>query len=120
MAAGLAADRTGEAPARDVRHQAGRERAHPHWTRVADNIAAIAAHVAALRGIERWGVGTLEQAFRGYQAIENLRGGVPWRRALGFHAGEAITLTAVEMKFRTRAREVHPDHGGSHEAMAET
>jgi hypothetical protein len=36
------------------------------WDRVADNLAAIAAHIKAMRGIERWGVGTLEQAFTGY------------------------------------------------------
>jgi hypothetical protein len=89
------------------------------WLRVADNIAAIAAHVEALRGIERWGVGTLEQAFRGYQAIEDLRAGVPWRRVFGIVGGEAVTLAQVETIFRARARETHPDRGGSHEAMAE-
>jgi hypothetical protein len=89
------------------------------WSRVADNIAAIAAHVAALRGIERWGVGTLEQAFRGYQPLEDFRAGLPWRRVFGIVGGEAVTLAAVEMMFRVRARESHPDHGGSHEAMAE-
>ena len=30
------------------------------WNRVADNIYAIAKHVDALRGQDRWGVGTVE------------------------------------------------------------
>ena len=89
------------------------------WDRVADNIAAIGAHVEALRGIERWGVGTMEQAFRGYQAIEDFTAGAPWRRVLGIRDGAAVTLAEVESRFRQRARECHPDQGGSHEAMAE-
>ena len=39
------------------------------WLRVEDNVAAIAAHVKALRQIERWGVGSREQAFAGYAAL---------------------------------------------------
>ncbi len=89
------------------------------WDRTADNIAAIAAHIEATRAIARWGVGTLEQAFRGYRAIEDLSAGVPWRRALGIRDGEPVGLAEVEARFRERAREFHPDHGGSHAAMAE-
>jgi hypothetical protein len=37
------------------------------WDRVADNIAAIAQHIDALRRIDRYGVGTLQQAFAGYR-----------------------------------------------------
>jgi hypothetical protein len=33
---------------------------------VADNIAAIAAHIDAIRRQDRYGVGTLDQAFAGY------------------------------------------------------
>jgi hypothetical protein len=39
------------------------------WDRVADNIVAIAKHIEALRGQDRWGVGTIEQAFAGYEAL---------------------------------------------------
>ena len=89
------------------------------WLRVADNIAAIAAHIRALRGIERWGVGTIEQAFRGYRALEDLRAGVPWRRVFGIHDGAPVTRAAIEARFRELAMRHHPDRGGSHEAMAE-
>lgn len=89
------------------------------WNRAADNIAAIAAHIEATRAIARWGVGTLEQAFRGYRAIEDFSSGVPWRRVLGIRDGNPVTLAEVERRFRERARESHPDRGGSHAAMAE-
>jgi len=39
------------------------------WDRVEDNIAAIAKHIDAIRGMERWGVGSVEQVFTGYQAL---------------------------------------------------
>src|SRR5579871_4711212 len=39
------------------------------WLRTVDNLYAIALHVGAIRAQERWGVGTIEQAFRGYQAL---------------------------------------------------
>lgn len=39
------------------------------WNRVEDNIWAIAKHIEALRGQQRWGVGSIEQAFRGYTAL---------------------------------------------------
>mgnify|MGYP000712282402 CR=1 FL=1 len=39
------------------------------WDRVADNIAAIAAHIEAIRAVDRYGVGTLDQAFAGYAAL---------------------------------------------------
>jgi len=49
------------------------------WNRVEDNVWAIAKHVEALRGQERWGVGSIEQAFRGYMAKKHHpdRGGDP-------------------------------------------
>lgn len=55
------------------------------WDRVADNIVAIAKHIEALRGQDRWGVGTLAQAFAGYQALPppgSDRPARPWREVL--------------------------------------
>ncbi|MDE2022347.1 MAG: J domain-containing protein, partial [Patescibacteria group bacterium] len=82
------------------------------WTRVADNIIAIAKHIEALRGQDRWGVGNLEQAFRGYQALEDFSAGVAWRRILGIKDGEAVTRELVETRYREHARRLHPDLGG--------
>jgi hypothetical protein len=39
------------------------------WDRVADNITAIAKHIEAMRGMDRWGVGNKAQAFAGYEAL---------------------------------------------------
>lgn len=39
------------------------------WDRVADNIAAVGKHIEAMRGMERWGVGTIEAAFSGFKAL---------------------------------------------------
>jgi hypothetical protein len=39
------------------------------WDRVADNIAAIAKHIEAMRGMDRWGVGSAARAFAGYERL---------------------------------------------------
>lgn len=87
------------------------------WDRVADNIAALAAHVDAIRRIDRYGVGSLEQAFAGYQALPAK--GQTWRTTLGFAPDEAVDVDMVNRAFRERARGAHPDApNGSHDAMA--
>ncbi len=86
------------------------------WQRVADNLAAIAQHIDALRRIDRYGVGTLEQAFAGYTALPAK--GETWRAALGFGPDEPVTADRIEEAFRAKARVLHPDvPGGSHDAM---
>lgn len=87
------------------------------WTRVADNIAAIAQHIDALRRIDRYGVGTLDQAFAGYAALP-ANTAANWRDAFGFPEGSRPTLDDVDEKFKAQARAAHPDAGGTHEQMA--
>ncbi len=89
------------------------------WTRVADNIAAIAQHIDALRRIERYGIGTLDQAFTGYTALPPIGGtqGGNWRAELGVDAVDDLTFAIVEARYRTLLRERHPDAGGSHDAV---
>ncbi len=41
-----------------------------------------------------------------------------WRAVLGFPAEAAVTRADIDANFRERAQAAHPDHGGSHEAMA--
>jgi hypothetical protein len=88
------------------------------WNRVADNLAAIAGHVEAIRMQDRYGVGTLEQAFAGYAAIPAKTGGADWRAELGLTEHPVDNLATVEARYRELARARHPDSGGSHEAMA--
>jgi hypothetical protein len=91
------------------------------WTSVAGNIAAIAAHIDALRRIERYGVGTLEQAFAGYDSLPapGADNDPPWRKVLGLNGGP-VTEEQVSAAYRELAKVCHPDlQGGSHEAMAQ-
>jgi len=90
------------------------------WTRTADNVAALAAHIRAIRSVENFGCGEVEQAFEGYRAIEDYTAGIPWRRILGYKDDERPDLNDVEKRFRTRARDVHPDMtGGAATQMAQ-
>jgi hypothetical protein len=82
------------------------------WTRVADNVAALAAHIRSLRSMENYGVGTTEQAFEGYRSLEDFTGGIPWKRVLGFADDSRPSLAEVEAKWKSRMKEVHPDLGG--------
>lgn len=87
------------------------------WTRVADNLAAIAQHIDALRRIDRYGVGTLDQVFAGYVGLPSK--GSTWRTTLGFAPDQIVTREEIDAAFRERAKEAHPDReGGSHDAMA--
>ncbi|EQA97247.1 hypothetical protein L286_23260 [Sphingobium sp. HDIP04] len=83
------------------------------WNRVADNINAIAKHIEAIRGMERWGVGNLDQAFTGYQ---RLAAPEQWWEVLGVPMRP--TRDEVNRAYRDKARTAHPDQGGSHAAMA--
>ncbi len=55
------------------------------WDRVEDNLWAIAKHLEALRGQDRWGVGSVEQAFAGYTALPapGESGAAVWYQVLG-------------------------------------
>lgn len=84
------------------------------WTRVADNIAAIAQHIDALRRIERYGIGDMNQAFAGYAALP--ASAVDWAIVLMVNpdASRAEILAA----HRQLATIHHPDKGGRLEDMA--
>jgi hypothetical protein len=92
------------------------------YDRVADNLAAIAATLEAMRSIERHGGGSiLERAFIGFAqlsaAIVTQR---PWREVLKFTPDYRPTVDQVQDHFRKISYDVHPDReGGSHEAMTE-
>lgn len=85
------------------------------WNRVADNIAAIAQHIDALRRIDRYGVGNIEQAFAGYAALPAQAS--PWWTVLDFKE-RPTQWTTVVARFQTLAMRYHPDRGGDPEVMA--
>lgn len=83
------------------------------WDRVEDNIVAIAKHIEALRGMDRWGVGTLEQAFAGYQALPEPE---QWWQVLGVKP--TATADEIDAAWRAKMQTAHPDRGGSHDEAA--
>ena len=86
------------------------------YYRVADNIGAIAAHIDALRRIERYGVGTIEQALAGYKALP-ADSAADWRQVFGFAREAIVSAEMVQRSFKERAQTAHPDKGGTDEAM---
>lgn len=83
------------------------------WDTIPGNIAAIAAHIEALRGQERWGVATLHEAFAGHIALPAPE---QWWQVLGLTAAAPVDL--INRRYRELARKAHPDHGGSEAAMS--
>ena len=79
------------------------------WDRVADNLAAIAAHISAIRAVDRYGVGTLDQAFAGYAQLRS-SAEADWHLVLGVDQG--ADKDEIEDAFRRLARKHHPDVGG--------
>jgi hypothetical protein len=81
----------------------------------AENMAAIAGHIDAIRKQDRYGVGTLEQAFAGYAALPPT--GEDWRAVFGLSNGNA-TLERVEAIYLAEAKKHHPDVGGDPHQMS--
>lgn len=52
------------------------------WISAAENMAAIAGHIAAIRAQDRYGVGTLEEAFAGYAALPEKATASDWAMVL--------------------------------------
>jgi hypothetical protein len=87
------------------------------WTRVADNLAAVAAHLDALRKIERYAVGDIGQAFAGYKALPAVGAKRNWWEVLGFE--KPVSYKDAKDKARELLRDLHPDRGGNHVQAAE-
>lgn len=100
-------------------HDQPRVLACDKWASAADNMAAIAGHIEAIRAQGRYGVGTLDQAFAGYAALPPVGGtqGGDWRAELELAPGDPITLEKAEQQYRALLHTRHPDRGGSHDAV---
>lgn len=86
------------------------------WDRVEDNIAAIAAHLSALRGIERWGVGESHDAYAGYKALpESTMAESDMWAVLGLKE-KPISLFELKVAYRKQANIVHPDRSAGNDA----
>jgi hypothetical protein len=92
------------------------------YSTVADNLAAIAATLEAMRAIERHGgARILERAFTGFSALPapGQTAQRTWRQVFGFESGQFVTSDLLRVRYRTLAAEHHPDRGGSNALMAE-
>jgi hypothetical protein len=87
------------------------------WGRLADNLAALAKHVEAIRGQVRWGVGSIEQAFGGYLALAAMGASKPWWEILG--VDPAAQWHQIEAKREALLHRHHPDKGGNANTAAE-
>lgn len=86
------------------------------WKHLACNLWAIAKHIEALRGQDRWGVGSVVQAFQGYLALPAPADLRPWWVILG--VDERAGFDEARNGFISAAKRLHPDNGGSAEEMA--
>ncbi len=93
------------------------------YTDVAQNLAALAATIEAMRAIERHGgAAILDRAFTGFTALPApIVAGMkrPWREVLEYGNGPA-TEHEITRNYRILAKDYHPDRpGGSTAKMAE-
>ncbi len=84
------------------------------WDLVQDNVQAIRKHVEAIRGQDRWGVGTIEQAFSGYKALPD-PSERPWWEVLGVDRHDP--QEKINAAYRRQVLTAHPDAGGDPEAF---
>lgn len=88
------------------------------YNRIEDNLAAIAATVAALRTIERHGSQMFEAAFSGFDALPSpdFTVGRSWRDVLNYYGDD---LAECKRQYRRAAKDAHPDAGGNDAAFSE-
>lgn len=90
------------------------------YTRVAQNIAALAATIDAMRAIERHGGAVvLERAFTGFTALPAPGAVQDWQSVLELGDLLQPTREDVEKAYRRLASKHHPDRGGDSARMAE-
>ena len=73
------------------------------WARIEHNVRAIAKTIEALRGVDRWGCGTVEKAFTGYQALPEVASGETCWDVL--ECKPFISREAIRARFRERVAE---------------
>lgn len=84
------------------------------WKSPGENLHAIALHISALRGQERWGVGTLEQAFTGYASLP-AKTGQHWTEILGLPLSASVEDINRQYRHLVITKGAHPDHNGDAE-----
>ncbi len=85
------------------------------WQSVEENLWAVGKHLEAMRGMLRWGVGSVEQQFAGFKAL-TAGNQEDWWDIL--ECLPTAGIDTINAQYRTRAHTAHPDAGGDHSAMA--
>ena len=97
------------------------------FSELAQNIAALAAHIEATRRITRYGVATAAetlQAFTALPAPEGSRPARPWREVFGLRADfpDGHDVEEAEMvinrRWKLALQDLHPDRNGGDERLA--
>lgn len=87
------------------------------YTTAAANLRSLGLAINAMRTLDRHGGGTMAQrAFSGFLAITGPSWKKPWRQVFGVDEDWHGDIAAL---FRIKARQRHPDMGGSDALMAE-
>lgn len=90
-----------------------RDRYNTPW----ENIRSLILAIDAMRSIERHGGSTMmERAFSGFAAIAPPDWKKPWREVFGVQPDWRGDITTL---YREKARNRHPDSGGSNDLMSE-
>jgi hypothetical protein len=82
------------------------------WNRVADNVTALSKHINAMRGMDRWGVGTAQQAFAAYKALPAPE---DWWTVLGVF--ESASPSTINEAFRDKAKALANSDADYHSGM---
>lgn len=81
------------------------------WTRVADNLAAVAAHAQSIRDIERWGVGLRHDVYEGFKALPVKAGPSTGGWWIMLEVQETASPDIIKSAYRRLAARYHPDNG---------
>ena len=84
------------------------------YTKIEQNMAAVAAVLSALRALERHGSGLMEAAFTGFEALPDpARDEQPhWAVIFDLQPGADYTYSQVEEIYKRYRSKHHPDKGG--------
>lgn len=88
------------------------------YDKVWKNVRALAHCIDSLRSLDRHGSSAiLERAFRGFAALPAIASPASWSNLLGVPTD--ATPEEVDAAYRAKAKEMHPDKGGTDAQMAD-
>lgn len=89
------------------------------YSKIEENLQAIHHCIEAERTkLRHGGINLVRAAFRGYAALPPPGQKRAWQDVLGLASRPIITADDIETAYKAAAKKMHPDHGGSNEAMA--